>query len=130
MSKRPNIRINTRWRVILRDGRCRYCEKKWRFWREFVDEMRHSFHKKTGINIGRDDDFWEMDHIWPVSYGGKNRFSFFNGNLALACRSCNRRKSNIVNGDWEPMPLTSYQKVKSFILAILLGDVPIEEKDY
>lgn len=33
---------------------------------------------------------FELDHIWPVSKGGDNSLA----NLAVACRECNRKKSN------------------------------------
>lgn len=106
---RPDIRANTRLRVKLRDRKCRYCGKPWRPW---LSEL------------------WEMDHIWPVSLGGRNRNSFFDGNLALACQPCNRSKSNSVGHPWIPSELSNGQKVLSFALAIILKDIPVKGKDY
>lgn len=37
---------------------------------------------------------FEIEHIFPVSLGGTDETD----NLALACRSCNLRKSSFVNG--------------------------------
>ncbi len=37
---------------------------------------------------------FEVDHILPVSRGGKDTLE----NLALACRACNLRKSNVTAG--------------------------------
>lgn len=105
---RAPIRANTRLRVTLRDRRCRYCKRPWRPW----------------------EKDWEIDHIWPVSLGGKNRNSFWDGNLALACLTCNRTKSNHVSDLWQPVPLTNFQKVLSFALAIILEDIPIKGIDY
>lgn len=34
-------------------------------------------------------DKWEIDHITPIKFGGDNSLN----NLAIACRSCNRKKS-------------------------------------
>jgi 5-methylcytosine-specific restriction endonuclease McrA len=107
--ERPDIRANTRLRVKIRDRRCRYCGKRW---------------------VPGFSGHWEIDHIWPVSLGGKNRDSFWKGNLALACRDCNRSKSNHVGDPWIPSPVTNFQQVLSFCLAIALKDIPIKGEDY
>jgi 5-methylcytosine-specific restriction endonuclease McrA len=56
---------------LAQNGRCFYC------------------HKKVGNNF-------EVDHIIPISKNGKNTIE----NLAIACRSCNRRKHNKLPGDF------------------------------
>lgn len=103
-----------------------------------MDEIRVRFYREM-YTLTRDVKWkvledgmltWCMDHIWPVSYGGKNRNSFFNGNLALACEPCNLAKSNKIDDSWVPSPLTNWQQVKSFILAILLNDIPVKGEDY
>jgi hypothetical protein len=59
--------------VYARDGhRCRYC--------------------------GREDGPWQLDHVRPVSKGGKTTLS----NLVVACRWCNQRKHDRI---WKPVPL-------------------------
>lgn len=92
---RPSIRHKTRWRVIIRDGaRCRYCNtRRSPFW-----------------------DEWEIDHIYPVARGGRNRHSLLRGNLALACRSCNRSKSAHL---WVPRKLKWYNYILSALMIIL-----------
>jgi hypothetical protein len=37
---------------------------------------------------------FEVEHIYPLSLGGKTEFA----NLCLACPTCNRHKANRVNG--------------------------------
>lgn len=67
-----------------------------------------------------------VDHIVPVSRGGKNTWS----NTACACFACNHRKSNRLPGEagmkllWEPkIPRTSY-------LVIEMGNGPDTWKRY
>lgn len=66
--------------IIERDGSdCRYCGKTGR---------TKVFEGKRGGNW-----LWiehEIDHIIPLSKGGTNDIE----NLAVACRSCNRRKKD------------------------------------
>lgn len=67
-----------------------------------------------------------VDHILPVSRGGKNTWS----NTACACFACNHRKGNRLPGEagmkllWEPkIPRTNY-------LVIELGTGPASWKRY
>lgn len=98
LNGRQTIRINTRWRVMVRDlFKCRYCgERVWWF----------------------NDPPPEMDHIYPVSRGGRNW-----RNLAHSCRTCNRKKGKTV-GVYQPIPLKWYQQLLNAILVVVLWDWP------
>lgn len=68
---------------------------------------------------------FSVDHIMPISRGGKNTW----GNTACACRVCNQRKGNRTPHEagmklrWEPkIPRTSY--------LVASGDVPASWKVY
>ena len=43
------------------------------------------------------DDFWEIDHILPISRGGGDQTD----NLAIACRPCNRSKGAKLLSEWK-----------------------------
>ena len=98
--------------VLARDDyTCIYCGA------EVGDAVR-------GKRITRRD--MTVDHILPVSRGGKNTWS----NTACACFACNHRKSNRLPGEaglklrWEPKtPRTSY-------LVVEMGSGPDSWKRY
>ncbi|MET3805500.1 hypothetical protein ABIB25_002504 [Nakamurella sp. UYEF19] len=66
--------VEVRAAIVARDGGlCRYCAGK--------------------------PDVIEIDHIWPVSLGGRTTLV----NCVSACQSCNRTKGS--RTDWVPVPL-------------------------
>ena len=72
MAKRQNISKGLRFEVFKRDSfRCQYCGRS------------------------APDVILEIDHILPVSQGGKNELL----NLVTSCRDCNRGKSNKLLSD-------------------------------
>ncbi len=68
----------------------------WFVWQKLRNEVfqRDSF---TCQYCGTTEGPFECDHIHPISEGGTNDIS----NLATACQSCNRSKSNSTEG-WHP----------------------------
>ncbi len=98
--------------AILRRDRytCGYCGVK-------ISEKRH------GIVL--DKQHFTVDHILPVSRGGKNTW----GNTVCACAPCNQRKANHLPNEvnmhllWEPKtPRTRY--------IVASGEIPAEWKTY
>lgn len=68
---RPSLSPSLRRQVFERDGDvCKYC--------------------------GSEEGPFEVDHIHPVSKGGKDEME----NLTVACKRCNRDKSDKLVGDW------------------------------
>lgn len=73
-------------RVIKRDGYiCRYC----------------------GVDCRTKNNEWHFDHVYPVSHGGETSV----GNIVIACKSCNLKKSATV-GMW-PKPVGYFNENKN-----------------
>lgn len=61
--------------------------------------IRDSVFERDGfacVYCGANDGILECDHVFPVSLGGSNDI----GNLATACRPCNRSKSSKTISEW------------------------------
>ena len=73
------------------------------------NKMRFAIYARDGYRCrkcGRQSDQLEIDHIFPVSKGGKSEFN----NLQTLCRMCNLIKSDIVECG-AVNPLSEYQGV-------------------
>jgi 5-methylcytosine-specific restriction endonuclease McrA len=92
--KRHSIPVNIQLYVIKRDrNTCQYCGKLgvfvFRFGKPAVVENPHNLFIEEGSYCNsRDVIKFEIDHIVPWAYGGRNELN----NLALSCRRCNRGK--------------------------------------
>lgn len=104
---RPNgrdLRSTTHLRVRLRDLRCRYCgEWLWLSGRPF-----------------------EVDHIYPYSQGGRlyRTWRLWQSNLALSCRSCNRRKGVDY---WVPSRSSWWARLVDLLLILLIDQPRFED---
>ena len=82
--------------VVQRDGyQCRYC--------------------------GDLEGPFEFDHVYPISRGGINE----GNNIIIACKRCNREKSDAIGGRWWPPPIGYFsepEKVEKRNILKLLGD--------
>ena len=60
------------------------------------NKLRFAVYERDGYRCCKckNDNDLEIDHIFPISKGGKTTFD----NLQTLCRSCNKEKSNIVEG--------------------------------
>ncbi len=91
-----SIPIAIRWEVIERDDcTCQYCGKKgtfvYRYSKPAVVENPNNIDiREVDFYNGSDVIAFEMDHVVPVSKGGK----MSSDNLVLACRYCNRSKGD------------------------------------
>lgn len=89
-ARKRKINRPTRRIVIARaNGRCHYCN----------------------CPVRRGD--FEIDHVIPVSRGGRSRLS----NLVAACYTCNRSKRDMLLSEWEPV-----LALRKKVVAILLED--------
>jgi 5-methylcytosine-specific restriction endonuclease McrA len=71
--KARSLRRTAWWNRKVQEGICYYCHKKF---------------PKDQIT---------MDHIVPISRGGKSR----KGNIVAACKECNNRKKYLLPLEWE-----------------------------
>lgn len=71
--KARDLRHSSWWRNKKSSGICYYCKKKF------------------------DPDDLTMDHLIPVSRGGKSEKI----NLVPACKECNNKKKYLLPGEWE-----------------------------
>ena len=71
--KARRLRSSAWWMKKTGSGICHYCNRK----------------------VGRDS--LTMDHVVPISRGGKSR----KGNLVPACKECNNRKKYLLPIEWE-----------------------------
>ena len=61
------------------------------------NKMRFYIYNRDGnrcVKCGRRSDDLEIDHIIPISKGGKSTYD----NLQTLCKRCNKNKSNIIEG--------------------------------
>lgn len=56
-------------------------------------------------------DGYQLDHIFPVSRGGRNVAD----NIAIACIDCNRKKYNILAPEWIPSRYMTEDSIKLYI---------------
>lgn len=84
------VRLVRRLRVLTNKNRLRPNQYRWSLLRAQVFERDDYTCRYCGERNGN----LECDHIQPVSKGGGHELS----NLATACKSCNRRKSNKTGG--------------------------------
>jgi 5-methylcytosine-specific restriction endonuclease McrA len=82
-------------------GRCQYCGDELPEDRQIFDE--------NGFIIVRFRN-WDVDHIDPVSKGGKNREE----NLLAACRHCNRVKSDKPLEDFRAVFFSPIATIRKF----------------
>lgn len=81
------------------DWTCNWCgltreERKDQRWKEIEEKHGEEFMESYGKpNV---DDYFEVDHIKPVSKGGK---VFDLDNLQVLCQKCNRKKSDKHTGE-------------------------------
>jgi 5-methylcytosine-specific restriction endonuclease McrA len=71
--KARKLRKTNWWNAKIQKGECHYCGKK----------------------VGKDQ--LTMDHIVPISRGGKSR----KGNLVPSCKECNNKKKYLLPVEWE-----------------------------
>lgn len=71
--KARKLRKTNWWNAKIQDGVCSYCGKK----------------------VGK--DHLTMDHIVPISRGGKSR----KGNIVPSCKECNNKKKYLLPVEWE-----------------------------
>jgi len=72
-AKAQELKRSTWWLTRIQTGVCYYCNKE----------------------VGRAN--LTMDHIVPLSRGGKSR----KGNIVPACKECNNRKKYLLPIEWE-----------------------------
>jgi len=72
-AKAQDLKRSTWWLNRIQTGVCHYCNKE----------------------VGRAN--LTMDHIGPLSRGGKSR----KGNVVPACKECNNRKKYLLPIEWE-----------------------------
>ncbi|MBN2060959.1 MAG: HNH endonuclease [Deltaproteobacteria bacterium] len=80
--KARQLRRSAWWARKTGSGRCYYCNMK----------------------VGRDN--LTMDHIVPISRGGKSR----KGNIVPACKECNNKKKALLPIEWEEYLLKIAEK--------------------
>ena len=71
--KARSLRRTAWWNRKVQEGICYYCHKR----------------------FGKDQ--MTMDHIVPISRGGKSR----KGNIVAACKECNNRKKYLLPLEWD-----------------------------
>lgn len=71
--KARRLRRTNWWEAKIQKGVCHYCNRK----------------------VGR--DYLTMDHIVPVSRGGKSK----KGNIVPACKECNTKKKYLLPIEWD-----------------------------
>ena len=104
-SKMAYIPIELRKLIYERDGHmCQYCGKVGtlirRYGKPYVVENPNNVNMDNGRGFynGADVISFEIDHIVPVSYGGKTTPD----NLKLACHKCNAHKGYKLPGELWP----------------------------
>jgi 5-methylcytosine-specific restriction endonuclease McrA len=101
INEKSNGRYNDEeiWKSICRVERGRVTNKV-----RFAIYHRDNYRCK---NCGKAAKNLEIDHIYPISRGGKSNYN----NLQTLCRECNELKSNRVVG-LSPFSTNTHQKVK------------------
>lgn len=107
----PRRRAAVRRSVAYEDWRCRKYAKHrihGKFRRIAIARANGRCHY-CNCPVRRGD--FEIDHVIPVSRGGRSRLS----NLVAACYTCNRSKRDMLLSEWEPMLALRREVVKTLL---------------